>query len=127
MNKITLSIAGLATLLLAGFDIKQAQAAHGYRGVGIHIGGPNLHLDIGRPHARHYQSQSRVAYRPIGAYRGHSRLRGHYDWHDTSHYDYHPGEYVRHGNHFDYNPGHYDWHSQGHYDWHGPGHRGRHH
>ena len=39
-------------------------------------------------------------------------------WHDTSHWDYHPGEYVPHGNHYHYIPGHYDWHQDGHWDVH---------
>jgi hypothetical protein len=38
-------------------------------------------------------------------------------WHDTSHYDYHPGSYQPHGNHYDYVPGHYDLHSTGHMHW----------
>ena len=37
-------------------------------------------------------------------------------YHDTSHYDYHPGHYVRHRGHYDYVPGHYDYHRTGH--WH---------
>ncbi len=37
-------------------------------------------------------------------------------WHDTSHYHYHPGGFVPHGNHFHYIPGHYDLHRSGH--WH---------
>ena len=44
--------------------------------------------------------------------------RVHRTWHDTSHFDYHPGEYVRHGNHFHYQPGHYDLHRTGHWDTH---------
>ncbi len=44
--------------------------------------------------------------------------RVHSVWHDTSHYDYHPGEYVRHGNHYDYIPGHWDYHRTGHWDTH---------
>ena len=36
-------------------------------------------------------------------------------WHDTSHYDYHPGGYVPHGNHLHYVPGHYDFHQTGHF------------
>ncbi len=51
--------------------------------------------------------------------------RGHYDYHDTSHFDYIPGHSQRHGNHYDYIPGRYQYHSTGHYDWHQPlrGHR----
>jgi hypothetical protein len=37
-------------------------------------------------------------------------------WHDTTHYDYHPGQVVPHGNHLDYVPGHYDLHRSGHWD-----------
>jgi hypothetical protein len=37
-------------------------------------------------------------------------------WHDTSHFDYHPGTFYQHGNHFHYQPGHYDFHRTGH--WH---------
>jgi hypothetical protein len=44
--------------------------------------------------------------------------RGHSHWHDTSHYDYHPGQYVRHRGHYDYVPGHYDYHRSGHWDRH---------
>jgi hypothetical protein len=43
---------------------------------------------------------------------------GHYApvWHNTSHWDYHPGGYVAHYDHFDYVPGHYHFHHTGH--WH---------
>jgi len=37
-------------------------------------------------------------------------------YHDTSHWDYHPGGLRRHGNHYHYVPGHYHWHQDGH--WH---------
>lgn len=42
----------------------------------------------------------------------------HNSWHNTSHYDYHPGQFTRHRNHFHYQPGHYDWHRTGHWDTH---------
>lgn len=41
----------------------------------------------------------------------------HRDYHDTSHYDYHPATIQRHGNHYHYQPGHYDYHQTGHYDY----------
>jgi hypothetical protein len=44
---------------------------------------------------------------------------GHSHWHDTTHLDYHPGEYVRHRNHYHYVPGHYGVHENGHWDHHG--------
>lgn len=37
-------------------------------------------------------------------------------WHNTSHYDYQPGQYVPHGGHFHYVPGHTHFHQTGH--WH---------
>jgi hypothetical protein len=42
----------------------------------------------------------------------------HSHWHNTSHWDYHPGSYQQHYNHFDYVPGHYDRHRSGHWDHH---------
>jgi hypothetical protein len=40
----------------------------------------------------------------------------HATWHDTSHYNYHPGEYVPHGNHLDYIRGDFALHRTGHWD-----------
>lgn len=42
----------------------------------------------------------------------------HRHWHDTSHWDYHPTQYVPHGDHFHVVPGHYHWHQTGHWDYH---------
>ncbi len=66
-----------------------------------------------------------VAARPYYGYRDHG-YRSHYRsyvpsyhgryYHDTSHFDYHPTEIRRHGNHYDVYPGHYDFHRSGH--WH---------
>lgn len=44
-------------------------------------------------------------------------------WHDTSHYDYHPGGFQRHYDHYHYVPGHYDFHRDGHWDRGRRGHR----
>jgi hypothetical protein len=38
-------------------------------------------------------------------------------YHDTTHYDYIPGGYVRHHNHYDYVPGRTVLHPSGHYHW----------
>ncbi len=66
--------------------------------------------------------------RGYGNYGGHNAYRGYGQsptihlrtnrgyYHDTSHWDYHPGTVVPHGNHYHYIPGHYDYHRQGH--WH---------
>ena len=125
MNKLSFGLAALSAMALVTMDTSAAQAAHTYRGFGLHIGGRNVHLDIGNPHGR--RSRSRVVYRTSRAYVPSHRTRYHYDWHDTSHWDYHPGEFVRHGNHYDYIPGHYDWHQEGHWDRHrGSHHRGHH-
>lgn len=113
MRKITLSLAALAALVWLGIDTGAAEAAHGYGGFGVHIGGRNVHLDIGNPHGG-------FGYR---GYRSFYRAPAHYDWHDTSHYDYHPPSYVPHRNHYDFVPGHYDFHRTGHWD----RHRGFHH
>jgi hypothetical protein len=43
---------------------------------------------------------------------------GHYDFHDTSHWDYVPGGFQRHGNHFHYQPGGWIYHQDGHWDLH---------
>ena len=60
-------------------------------------------------------------YQPFGSYS--SRFGGYPSYgygrswyHDTSHYDYHPGYVVPHGDHYDYIPGHYHHHQSGH--WH---------
>jgi hypothetical protein len=58
--------------------------------------------------------QARTYYRGGHGHAGH----GHAHWHNTSHYDYHPGEIRRHGNHYHYTPGHYDLHEDGHWDAH---------
>lgn len=63
---------------------------------------------------RSYQQRptfSGYYYSPSSYYRQPS-----YQWHDTSHWDYHPAQIQRHGNHYHVTPGHYDWHNQGH--WH---------
>lgn len=43
---------------------------------------------------------------------------GHYDFHNTTHFDYQPARTVPHYNHFDYQPGRYVQHQTGHYDLH---------
>jgi len=74
----------------------------GYGGGGLTIGIGNRGYGYGGGLNIGYSSY-RPTYRPA-------------IYHNTSHYDYHPGGFVRHGNHFDYRPGHYDLHRTGH--WH---------
>lgn len=125
MRRLTLTCAALATVVLCGLDSREANAAHGF---GLHIGGRNVHLDIGNPHGYGYRQQ--VAYRrpysnPQWYGRYNTQRRGtHLDWHDTSHVDYIPGGYVRHYDHYDYVPGRHVWHQEGHWDVHRGGHHG---
>jgi hypothetical protein len=107
MKILTIALAAVATLALVGADANTADAAQGYGGFGIHVGGRNVHLDIGQPHGYRSYYQQRVG-----------RVGYHNDWHNTSHYDYHPGGYQRHYNHYDYVPGHFDYHRTGHWDRH---------
>jgi hypothetical protein len=43
---------------------------------------------------------------------------GHYDWHDTTHQDWIPGRWERHGCHYHWVPGRWVTHYDGHYDLH---------
>jgi hypothetical protein len=54
-----------------------------------------------------------------GGHGGHGFGHGHHHpvFHDTSHFDYHPGHFQSHGNHFHYVPGHFDFHQTGHWHW----------
>jgi len=112
MKTLILTSVTLATITLFGTLTEESQAGD----FGIHFAGRGYHVDVGRPHAR---------YGYYGSYYGgrgwcpHDVYSGHRVWHDTSHYDYHPGEFVRHGNHYHYIPGHYDWHEDGHWDYYG--------
>lgn len=97
MKRIAIACAAVLGLMLAGSPAADAG------GVRLYIGG-------------------------YGGYGGHggyghwggNRYRSPRIWHDTSHYDWHPGQWVPHGNHFHYLPGHWDYHRTGHWDtWHG--------
>ncbi len=74
-------------------------------------GGVNFGITFGNGYGGYYGNRS---YNRTPYYG-----RRHAYWHDTSHYDYHPGGFQRHGNHYHYVPGHYDYHQTGHL------HRGR--
>jgi hypothetical protein len=113
-----LLLLGVTLVAVAGLQTvsSSAQASD----FAIHVAGPGYHVDFGRAHRQH------VYYgRGHGGYGGWpDRHHDHYDrgghvWHDTSHYDYHPGGFVRHYDHYDYVPGHYDYHRTGHWDHYG--------
>lgn len=97
-KRVSLAIAVLACIALVGGTTSVAHASSW--GFGTRYGSQS-----NWGHSNHYR-------------RGQSRGYGHYDYHDTSHYDWHRGGFQRHGNHFHYTPGHYDYHQSGHYDYH---------
>lgn len=126
-------LGAVAALGLALGGINETQAgdhyAHGYYG---HYGtsrlGSGLQITVGSRYGNsgRYYSGYRGGY---GGYNGYQYGLGNYGyghnhgygyrppvWHDTSHYDYHPGGLVPHGNHYHYIPGHYDYHRTGHWD-----------
>lgn len=123
MKTYLLSVVAFLTLLLAGSVTSEARAQ------GFHFGGGGVHIDVGNPHS--YYGNYGTYYGGWGGYGGgcgYGRYPynafyggwggGHAHWHDTTHYDYHPGEFVRHRNHFHHVPGHYDLHEEGHWDYH---------
>lgn len=118
MKKTLFTTLALATLLV--FDTMATPAIAG--GFGVQLSGPGYYLDVGRPHRAHAYYGGWNGRGHGGLYSGHQRHSSRYGhggghvWHDTSHYDYHPGEYVRHYDHYDYVPGHYDYHQTGHVD-----------
>jgi hypothetical protein len=110
MKRLLGLIGALSLVIAFGAMSRPAEA----RDIGLHISGPGYHFDFGRPHHRtSYYSGYGGGY---GSY--YDSCYGGYGggWHDTSHYDYHPGEVVRHRNHYHYVPGHYDYHQDGHFD-----------
>ena len=100
MRKLVIAAIGAAAFIAASFNFNNSASA---RGFSVHLAGPGYHVDFGRSHAHHGG---------WGHWDGHHSYYGHGRrvWHDTTHYDYHPGEWVRHGHHYHYIPGHYDLH-----------------
>ncbi len=94
-----LMIACVAVAGFAFFNTPQVEAGSGFR-FSVNVG----HRNFGR---HGFRNNYRWGYGRV-----------HSVWHDTSHYDYHPGGYVRHRNHYHYVPGHYDYHRTGHWDTH---------
>ena len=100
----------LGIVAVIGLSIGAATAsAQGHGRHGWHGGGPTYSSGY-RTYGGRYAGYTR-GYGYGSGYRGGS------GWHDTSHYDYHPGSFRRHRGHFDYVPGHYDYHRSGHFDW----------
>ena len=92
-------------LMFAG-DSQTAEAQYGcYPG-----GGLSISIGSGRYGYRPSFDLYRSSYGHGHLGRYHSRYRGHWD--------YHPTEIYRHGNHFHVQPGHYDWHAGRHHHHH---------
>ena len=106
-----LLFAGIALMGLVGFGTSEV-AAQGY----------DWHGGSSRGWLRTSPSYNYggYGYGNRGSFHGRhgGAYRPHYDYHDTSHLDYHPGTVRRHFGHYDYVPGHYDWHHSGHWDRH---------
>jgi hypothetical protein len=116
MKRLLLLIGIVATTVAFATISSPAKAGD----FGLHFAGPGYHIDVGRAHYAPSYYGGYSGYRSVGyGYGGRDYYGGHSDWHDTSHYDYHPGEVVRHRNHYHYVPGHYDYHETGHWDHHG--------
>ncbi|TWU24106.1 hypothetical protein Pla52o_20300 [Novipirellula galeiformis] len=116
-----IAIPAIAACLAFTADTSTAEAGNGHLRLGglhISVGGGHHGYHRGHHHGYHssytprYRSSYRSGYGGYGHY-GHG-YRGSY--HDTSHYDWHPTQVIRHGNHWDIQPGHYDYHRSGH--WH---------
>ncbi len=60
-------------------------------GQGFHFDGGGAHVDVVNPHS-YYGGY------PYTSYYG-GNWGGHADWHNTTHLDYHPGEFAYHRNH----------------------------
>ncbi|MFP6674741.1 MAG: hypothetical protein VB878_06660 [Pirellulaceae bacterium] len=101
MKRIALAVAVVIGLSLTATSKAQAQ--------GFHFSGGGIHVDLGNVHhGGHYGHQSHNR-----NYNNHFGTQ--YRFHNTTHLDWHPGQYYRHGRHFHYSPGHYDIHRTGHY------------
>ena len=108
MNKLTLTLAALATIALLSLSAASAKAA----GFGWYAS------------SRPVYQTSFYTYAPQPVYYtsgfGASTFYvedQHQDvWHDTSHLHYQPSRVIGHGNHYDYVPARYEVHRTGHWD-----------
>jgi hypothetical protein len=107
MKKYILTAAvALSALVFVNASASTAEAQ------GVHIRSRGVHVDIGAPHRHRHRGRPRHSAYRWGGWGGHAH------WHDTTHLDYHPGEFVPHYDHYHYVPGHFDVHRTGHWDHH---------
>ena len=115
MRKQTRNIMMTGIALAAALTLTSGTAEAGGFGLSLNLGGSRVHVGSGHRHYSGYghrgHSHRNYGYRNYDY--GH---RGRSYWHDTSHYDYHPGGFQRHYDHYHDVPGHYDNHRTGH--WH---------
>ena len=97
MKTLVFAMAASLGMILAGTDT--AQAGHGCYSGGFY-----------QPYSGHIHHNVNPYTATWGG--------GHLHYHDTSHFDYVPGGFVRHWNHYHYRPGGYIFHQQGHWDLH---------
>lgn len=98
-RSLTICAALAGGLFFASTNSASAQFGTNQRGYQLHIPGNN--------YSRQYRYGVEMYPRRL-----------HYQWHDTSHYDYRPGYLWQHGNHYHYEPGQYRFHNDGHWDVH---------
>ncbi len=108
MKRIVGVVVVAVAAVLSGMST-EAQADH-YR-----------HSHYSRNHSHHHSYSPSRVYIGVGGFSyssGYSTCSPRTPvWHDTSHYDYHPTEVLRHRDHYHVVPGHYDYHRSGHYDY----------
>jgi hypothetical protein len=111
MKGLMLGAVAVSALTLTGFSAAPASA----RDFAVHVSGRGYHFDIGRSHG-HYRHSYGDRHRSSHGWHGRGHRHRDHVWHDTSHFDYYPGGYVRHYDHYDYVPGHWRFHRDGHWD-----------
>jgi hypothetical protein len=107
MTKPAIILIAIVAFGLSGIATSTASAG----GFGFYVASPGYGYSVGAGHG--FYGGYRTAYYGGRGYCDDGWDRDH-EWHDTSHYDYHPPTVVRHRNHFHYVPGHYDFHRTGH-------------
>lgn len=95
-------LAGVASVAALMMSSGTANAQCGYGGYGIRGGGFSIGYSSFSP-----RSSFSIGF---GNYPRYGGARYSYRSPRAGHYDYHPGGFVPHGNHYHYVPGHYHWH-----------------
>src|SRR5688500_115038 len=107
MKKLMFASVAMTALALVGAGSSSASAGD----FAIHFAGRGFHVDIGDRHGHHGHHRGHRSHRSFHRGHGHHGYHGWggggHVWHDTSHWDYHPGELVPHYDHYHYIPSHY--------------------